>query len=833
MSNFYTVAHVRGNKIYLRGYDSGRKVQEIIEYKPYLFIKSKKDSPFKTLNGESVSRIDFDSIRDVKNFTSKYDNIENFEYFDYTFFLYQYLYDTYPGEIKYDPGVVSVVTIDIEVASDAGFPDIQLANKPITAITYRKNNESVVFGCSYYKPKSNDVTYVLCKDEKDLLQKFITLWSHKDWIPDIVTGWNVEFFDIPYIVNRINVVLGQNEAKRLSPWKILEERMIDIRGTPSQTYVPLGVVVLDYLHLYKKFSFSNHESYRLDHIANVELGEKKIDYSEYDSLLDLYKNDFEKFIDYNIHDVTLVHRLEEKLGLIQQVMALAYDAKVNYVDTLTTVRPWDVIIRNYLMDKKIVIPQFTPYTDPFEFVGGYVKPPQVGMHKWVVSFDLNSLYPHLIMQYNISPETFIRRHEDFYSIDELLNADFKIHKAGLDGKSEVAFAANGCTYRRDKQGFLPEIMEKMYNDRVLYKQKMIEAKKKYEETKDKELQKDIARYHNMQLAKKIQLNSAYGALGNRYFRWFSVNNAEAITMSGQLSIRWIEKKINKFMNKMLKSKSDYVLASDTDSIYVNMGPVVNAIGKDLDDLEIVKIIDEFCEKKIQPFIDKSYQELADMMNAYQQKMQMKRENISNKGIWKAKKMYILNVWNSEGVQYSEPKLKMMGIEAVRSSTPQSVRDNIKKALDIIMNKDEETLQQFIYQFREKFNTLKFEEIAFPRGVKGLPKYKDSANIYKKGTPIHVKGALLYNKLILEKGIQSRYQPISDGDKIKFSYLKMPNPLKDTVISVPGALPAQFGLDNYIDYDLQFEKSFLAPIKSILDVIDWRHEQTSTLEDFFS
>ena len=287
------------------------------------------------------------------------------------------------------------------------------------------------------------------------------------------------------------------------------------------------------------------------------------------------------------------------------------------------------------------------------------------------------------------------------------------------------------------------------------------------------------------------------------------------------------------MNKMLKSKSDYVLASDTDSIYVNMGPVVNAIGKDLDDLEIVKMIDEFCEKKIQPFIDKSYQELADMMNAYQQKMQMKRENISNKGIWKAKKMYILNVWNSEGVQYSEPKLKMMGIEAVRSSTPQSVRDNIKKALDIIMNKDEETLQQFIYQFREKFNTLKFEEIAFPRGVNGLSKYKDSANIYKKGTPIQVKGALLYNKLILEKGIQSRYQPISDGDKIKFSYLKMPNPLKDTVISVPGALPAQFGLDNYIDYDLQFEKSFLDPIKSILDVIDWRHEQTSTLEDFFS
>lgn len=304
-------------------------------------------------------------------------------------------------------------------------------------------------------------------------------------------------------------------------------------------------------------------------------------------------------------------------------------------------------------------------------------------------------------------------------------------------------------------------------------------------------------------------------------------------MSGQLSIRWIERKINEFMNKILKTDSDYVIASDTDSIYVNMGPLVDKIGKDLDDVKIVNVLDEFCEKKIQPFIDDSYEELADMMNAYQQKMQMKRENISNKGIWKAKKMYILNVWNSEGVQYSEPKLKMMGIEAVRSSTPQSVRNNIKEALNIIMNQNESTLQTFISQFRNKFNNMSFEDVAFPRGVKGLNKYKDSANIYKKGTPIHVKGALLYNKLILEKGIQSRYQPISDGDKIKFSYLKMPNPLKDTVISVPGTLPSQLNLDNYIDYDLQFEKSFLDPIKSILDVINWKHEQTSTLEDFFS
>jgi DNA polymerase elongation subunit (family B) len=485
MSNFYTSTHVRGSRIYLRGYDSGRRVQEIIDYKPYLYIKSKKPSEYKTIEGESVSRIDFPSMYDAKQFIEKYSNVSGFEYFDYTFFLYQYIYDEYPGEIKYDPSLVSVCTIDIEVASDQGFPDIQIADKPITAITYRKNKKSVVFGCNYYKPKSDDVTYVMCKDENDLLEKFILLWNHKDWVPDIITGWNVEFFDIPYIVNRINRVLGQNEAKRLSPWKILEERTIEIRGTPNQTFVPLGVVVLDYLHLYKKFSFSNHESYRLDHIANVELGEKKLDYSEYESLLELYKKDFEKFIDYNIHDVVLVDKLEEKLGFIQQVMALAYDAKVNYVDTLTTVRPWDVIIRNYLMDKKIVIPQFEPYKEAFEFVGGYVKSPQIGMHKWVVSFDLNSLYPHLIMQYNISPETFVGKTQ-FPSIDYLLQGIWEYR----DGS--VAYAANGCMYKKDKQGFLPEIMQRMYDDRVLYKKKMIEAKIELEA-----IDKEIARRENL------------------------------------------------------------------------------------------------------------------------------------------------------------------------------------------------------------------------------------------------------------------------------------------------------------------------------------------------
>jgi DNA polymerase elongation subunit (family B) len=373
---------------------------------------------------------------------------------------------------------------------------------------------------------------------------------------------------------------------------------------------------------------------------------------------------------------------------------------------------------------------------------------------------------------------------------------------------------------------------------------MIEAKKKFKETKNKDDEKLISRYHNLQLAKKIQLNSAYGALGNQYFRWFNFNHAEAITTSGQLSIKWIEQKINAYFNKLLKTENtDYVIASDTDSVYVNMGPLVEKLDM-TDDLEIVKALDAFCEQKIQPYINKSYQELGDVMSVYQQKMQMKRENISNKGIWKAKKMYILNVWNSEGVQYEKPELKIMGIEAVRSSTPASCRENIKKTLDLIMNSDQKTVLSFIEEFREKFFQMEFEEVAFPRGVKLIFFRKnDNGNAFpmhykldQKSLPIQVRASLLYNKVIKDANLEKKHQPITNGDKIKFAYLITPNPItrQENVIATNSAMPKQLEINKYIDYEKQFDKAFLDPIKSILDVLHWKvnNKKVSTLEDWF-
>jgi len=673
---FYTNVFSRGNKVYVRGYKDDRRFQDVVSYKPYLFVPSdnKTNTKYKTLSGKLVSRIDFDSISDARDFLKRYEEVANYDIYGLTNFQYLFLYDKFHGDMQYDTSQINIIGIDIETDSSDGFPDIEKADKEVTAITLSRKGEKVLLGMKDYKPADN-VHYIRCKDEWHLLQNFLKIWQSGRYSPDIVTGWNIEFFDIPYLVNRINAVLGSQEAKKLSPWGILEERKIEIRGRENQTFTPAGINVLDYLNLYKKFKFEMQESYKLDNIAEKELGVKKLDYSEYGSLNDLYVKNPQKFYDYNIHDVTLIDMLEEKLKFIDQVIAFAYDAKVNYSDTMTTVRPWDVIIHNYLLDRNIVIHQFKKASNYETLVGGYVKEPKIGMSKWVVSFDLNSLYPHLIMQYNISPEMMVGKEQYFPNIESIIEG-----YAVIEG--EHAVAANGVKFRKDKQGFLPALMEKMYNDRVDYKKKMLEAKQLLENTpKDKTEERrlignDIAKYHNLQLAKKIQLNSAYGALGNEYFRWFNFDLAEAITMSGQLSIRWIERKMNEYLNRLLKTeKVDYIIASDTDSIYVNLEPLVNILA--VDDMQRkITALDTFCEKKLQPMINRAYEELAEYTQSYQQKMFMKRETIADKGIWRGKKMYILNAWNIEGVQYNEPQLKIQGIEAVRSSTPKFCRASI-------------------------------------------------------------------------------------------------------------------------------------------------------------
>ncbi|MBL4579754.1 MAG: DNA polymerase [SAR324 cluster bacterium] len=820
---FYTNVQPHGNYIALRGVnDRGESFKEKLNYKPTLFVESHKpqNPQWKTLDNRNVAPVKWGSMKESRQAMKEYGgNVFGFDQFQYSF-----ISDNYRGMVDYDLDKIKIGYIDIETSSEHGFPDVRNANEEVLAISYRCGETFRVYGCQGYEP-SEGVLFVPCTSEEHLLLEFVNDWSMN--YPDIITGWNSRFFDIPYLVNRIVKILGQKMANKLSPWGWYKENEINLFGNRKQQIFDLvGISSIDYMDVYKKFTYVNRESYSLNHIAYTELGEKKLDYSEYSSLHELYKTNFQKFVDYNVRDVVLLERLEEKLKLLEMIISLAYMAKCNFNDVFSPVKMWDCIIFNHLKDQQIVVPPKRHETKTEAYEGAYVKDPQIGRHKWVASFDLNSLYPHLIMQYNISPETLVGMHTESGLVDALLDKEFDV--AFLKEKN-LTMTPNGSLYTRKKQGFLPALMEKMYTDRVKYKNLLLTEQKKGKAADTNKL----AQYHNMQINLKIALNSAYGALGNQWFRFYDVRNAEAVSVAGQLSIRWAERAVNQYLNKILETENDdYVLASDTDSLYVTLDSLVQKVGL-TDTDKIIEFMDKVCEGKIQNVIDKCYGEMAEYVNAFEQKMVMKREVLAEVGIWTGKKHYILNVHNSEGVQYDEPKLKIMGIEAIKSSTPEPCRNALKEAFKIMMNGTEDDVINYIEDFKIKFKTLPAEEVSFPRSVKGLAKYHDSASIYQKSTPIHVKGSLIYNKILQNKRLTRKYPKIQEGEKIKFAYLKEPNPTGDTVIAMLNALPDEFELKPYIDYEKQFSKSFLDPIIGILNVIGWEHERKTNIMGFFT
>jgi len=831
---FYTNVQMVGDNFLVRGYENGNHFMTREKFYPTLFVPSNKKTKYQTLNGEYVEAVQPGSVRDCREFVKKYENVENFKIFGNTQYIYQYISDIYPEEeLKFDINKIKVTTIDIEVASENGFPDVESAAEEVLLITVQDYSSKQIhtWGKGSFQNNQKNVSYRSFSSEYDLLNDFIHWWMIETNTPEVVTGWNSKLYDIPYLVRRIDRVLGEKLMKRLSPWGLVTEDETYISGRKHICYDIGGISQLDYLDLYKKFTYKAQESYRLDYIAEVELGQKKLDHSEFDTFKDFYTKGWQKFVEYNIKDVELVDRMEDKMKLIELAITMAYDAKANYEDVFSQVRMWDTIIYNYLKKRNIVIPPKERSEKDSKYAGAYVKEPVPGMYDWVVNFDLNSLYPHLIMQFNVSPETLIEEKHPTVTVDKILNQEitFEMYK-------DYAVCANGAMYRKDIRGFLPELMDKIYKDRTIYKKKMLAAKQEYEKKKTKELEKEIARCNNIQMARKIQLNSAYGAIGNQYFRYYKLANAEAITLSGQVAIRWIENKLNQYLNKLLKTHDiDYVIASDTDSVYLNMGPLVDCIykGREKTTQGIVSFLDKVCKVELEKYIEGCYQELASYVNAYDQKMQMKRENIADRGIWTAKKRYILNVWDSEGVRYEEPKLKMMGIEAVKSSTPAPCRKMIKDALKLMMSGTEDEVIDFIENSRKQFKQLPPEQIAFPRTASGVQKYQSSSSIYAKGTPVHIRGALLFNHYIKEKKLTNKYSLINNGEKVKFIYLKKPNSIHENIISFIQEFPKELNLDKYIDYELQFEKSFVEPLRAILDCIGWSVEKTTNLDSFFA
>jgi DNA polymerase elongation subunit (family B) len=820
LGGFYTSVERLANNLLYRGYDDdGKKISHRIKYKPTLYLKSKKqNTSWKSLDGVPVDPIQFSSMSELRDFQKTYRDVPDFKLYGNERHIPAFIQGQFPNEIPYDRRLIDIASLDIETSFGDGFPEIDNPVNEILTIALKSSRDDTyrVWGLKPYDEQSTQlrslkIEYRQFKDEASMLEAFVEYWATPENTPDIITGWNTRFFDIPYMISRMVFLLGEDFAKGLSPWRKIERRDIRVQGSVRTTFDIMGIQHLDYMELFKKFAYTygNQESYSLNHISSVVLGEKKLDYSEVGSLRDLYDADYQMFVDYNIKDVELIERMEDKLGLITLVMTMAYLGGVNYQDTLGTCAIWDSIIFRRLARFNIAtIPSSDKTSEAFP--GGYVKDPHVGMHDWVMSFDLNSLYPNIIVQYNMSPETIL----------------------GMPG-AEGAVASNGAVFSKAKKGIIPEIVEELYAKRVTVKDEMLQAKTKLEtisKTQRNEYQTTsgkVARLETLQTAIKILLNSLYGAMGNKYFRYFDLRIASGITLTGQAVIKHGEKNVNTFLDKFIGESKDRVIAMDTDSLYIG----VNDIIEKFKPKNPIAFLDEFGSKAIEPMLEKAFQEFSDSTNAYTNRMVMKREAIADRGIWTAKKRYILNVHNNEGVQYAKPKIKMMGIEAVKSSTPQACREAMNQMFKIIVTGDEDKTQEAVSLFKDHFKSLPADQVAFPRGVTDMTKWSNRSTVYTKGTPIHARGALLYNNRVKSLGLEKKYELIQNGDKIKFLYLHVPNTIQENVISFPGHLPEELELNKYINYDLQFQKTFLDPIKIILDAIGWSAEPRADLQQF--
>jgi DNA polymerase elongation subunit (family B) len=826
--NFYTNVTQYGNRILYRGIRDGLAVQRKETFGPTLYVKAKKESKFKSLFGDNLEPITFADHNDAKEYIKTYSEVENFEVYGNKNFAYQYIAENSPKEILFDMSQIKIFSLDIETSTENGFPDVNNPAEAVLLITIQDANtkDLITWGCRPIEKIKDTHTYVLCRDEYDLLNKFLT-YLQQNGHPNVITGWNCEVFDIPYLVRRIERVMSEEAVRRLSPWNIVNDRSFERMGKKTTAFDIVGVAVLDYLELYKKFTYSAQESYKLDYIAQVELGRQKLSHDEFDSFKDFYTNGWQKFVLYNTIDVELVDQLEDKMKLIELIVTMAYDAKCNYNDVFSPVRTWDCIIYNHLREKNIVVHQRDERRRGRQIVGAFVKEPVPGQYDWVVSFDATSLYPSIIMQYNMSPETMIVGKTLDTTVDGMLNERYAVD-------AEHSMAANGIFYSKEKQGLFPEIVQKLFDDRQRYKKLMITAQKEYETTKDKKYQKDISRYNNFQMARKIQLNSLFGALANEYFRFYDDRIAEGITITGQYIIQKVAAEVNTYLNKTCATDGfDYAFYGDTDSVYITLNPLVKKFFGNMSKDKVIETLDRVCEDKVVEVINRSCTRLADYTNAFDKKIFFKREAISDRGIWVAKKRYALNVYDNEGVRYKDPKLKVMGLEIVKSSTPAPVRVALKEAVRLALTSTEGELQKYIAKLEGEFKKLKPHEIAFPRGVNGLSKYACSAKIYKGATPMHVRGSLLFNFYIKQKRLDKKHELIQEGDKIKFLYLIEPNPISENCIAFTAELPEGLGLTKYVDYNIMFEKSFIEPLTTILGGLSWSARPQASLESLFA
>jgi DNA polymerase elongation subunit (family B) len=849
--DFWTNCSVVGNSIGLRGIENGRRVTKKVPYDPVFYLVSKEPTEFRTFDGKQylVPRMP-GTIWESKKWLDQYKEVEGMEVYGNPRFEYAFITDNFPKDVPFDTKLIYVVNIDIEVDSSKGQAalDVMGATETVLSITIETNGVYHVWAMQPYTPHIPNVNYYHCTSELELLASFINFWT-KDY-PDVVTGWNIQMYDIPYLLHRITKVMGEDRAKTLSPWGRISQSTITQFQKEHIVYNLQGLDILDYMDLFKKFSRNAaQESYKLNDIAFELVGEEKLDYGNR-SLSQLYNEDFQKFIEYNIHDTTLVRKIDQKEKLLDLAFTLAYQSHTNPSNVFKQVRMWTQIIDDFLAREGKFSSAYR-YNDveKEKLEGAYVKDALSGIFDWVVSFDATSLYPSLIMQHNISPDTFIDPShytpEMMEVMAQKINVDTLYNRAVDTSKlkeAQVTLTANAQLFRIDEKGFLPRIIDEMFANRQANKKKMLAAEKLIESLKKdpnadqnllKQAENDQSRYDALQNALKVCLNSSYGALGNHYFFHFDIRLAEAITVTGQLSNRWATRAVNGFLNGVLKTDEDYVIAGDTDSVYVHMGPLVEKVyeGKPADVITGIDFMDKVCKGPLGTVLKDSFDNFGEYLNVHRQMIYFKREALADRAIWTGgKKRYIVNVWDSEGVRYSKPKIKIKGFEMVKSSHPKLTRTKMKEAVSVILNKSEAELWKFISDFRKDFFQRPVEDIAFPRSCNNLTKYRAvGSKPYALGCPQNVKAALIYNHALEKKGLKKTCPSIVEGEKIKYVMLKEPNPIHEEVLAFPYTLPPELGLHPYVDYDGMFEKTFVEPLKIILNAIGWTVKKQVSLK----
>lgn len=847
MSTFYTNVKQYGNSLLYIGYENGIRVQEKIKYQPELFVpdQDNETSDQYSYDGIPLKRIEFSDINSAKDFISNYGSASGTKIYGHSGFNYQFIANEYRGiDVPYVSDFIRIFGLDIETYSGNQFPDPDVGDQEITAITISdsKTKKKYVWGQTYspggkYKPHLPNVVYKEFDDEVSMLHDFVVWWSTN--YPDIITGWNTRGYDVKYIINRIRLVIGDTTCNKLSPWGRITSKTSNVKRfntvVEESSYEIWGISELDYMDLYKKYNLGNEESFSLDFIAEKNLGIKKLEFDG--TLHDLYCSDYQKYVEYNIHDVTLIDLLEEKLKFIELILNVSYSGKVaTYNDSLGTVKYWETKIYNYLVAKNqqpYVKGQEDEVDKDEQYEGAYVVPPVPGLYRWVVSFDLTSLYPSLIRTINIGTETKIKNvPAELAELIKNITPDDIVNRTvdlSLLKKYNYSIAGNGVLYSREQPSFLCDLMATDFAKRKVYQKTM------KDEIKKENGNPDIIQIFNIkQHSTKIVLNSAYGACGNKYFQYYDVQNAEAITLSGQVVSHSVIKDVNKYINGLMKTNDvAYVVYGDTDSIYITLGDLVDRVlPGETNKQKITDFLDKFSEQKIQPVLKKCFEDLCEYMNAFENHLDMKREIISDVAIWTAKKRYAMSVYDKEGKRYTEPELKITGIEIIKTSTPKFCRDKLKKTVSIILHGTESELQKYVANVKDEFKKLKPDQIAFPRGVSDMETYYDSKKVYKPKCPIHVRAALLHNKLLIDKRLEKTYPKIVSKDKMKFVHIRLPNPLHEDVIGFTETLPKEFGLDKYIDYETQFQKAFMSPLEILTDVVRWNPAKEASLGDMF-